>query len=102
MVEEGIRAMLDLGSLDCLSPSAPFGTFDANTWAGFGEWLIKAEVLSLAAGSSDAVMRSSELPKGSSSTPLTALCSEGGGVWTNRFRMAPLAHRQEGGPGVST
>ena len=94
MVEAGIRVMLGLGSLDCLSPSTPFGAFDTNIWMGFGQWLIEAEVLPLAGGRaavsaehSGVICPPSERSSSGASC-LTALCSEAGGVWTNKFRMA--------------
>ena len=93
MVEAGIRVMLGLGSLDCLSPSTPFGAFDINIWTGFGQWLIDAEVLPLATGGAAAaepsgVTRPSSERNSSGASCLTALCSEAGGVWTNKFRTA--------------
>ena len=90
--------MLGLGSLDCLSPSTPFGAFDASTWTGFGQWLIDAEVLPVAtvgaeaAGSSGAIGPSSSERSVSGASLITALCSEAGGVWTNKFRTSPPAN----------
>ena len=97
MVEAGIRVMLGLGSLDCLSSSTPFGAFDSNIWTGFGQWLVEAEVLPVAGGGAVAAEPSgatgpSSERSSSSASLITALCSEAGGVWTNKFRMAPPAN----------
>ena len=87
MVEEGIGIMHDLGALSCLRspPGAPFGTFDPAVWEAFGAWLIRAQVLRSLRAEAEA----GHHRRGGGSdteTIVMALCRDGGGLWTNKFR----------------
>ena len=50
MVEEGIKVLIDLGALDRIAPSSPFGAFDPKVWGEFGRWLITAGLLGTVEG----------------------------------------------------
>ena len=107
MVEEGVRVLQDLGALECLPPSAPFGAFDPDVWNDFALWLVGAGLMAPAgvttgvtggtctlpssgslAGSSTGIRQAEAMRVQSEvrEQRVQRLCLEGGGIWTNRYR----------------